>query len=73
MARNKRETPAQQFMTEITSVIIRWSEESDIDDHEMEQLAYVAVEEYYSSNMEFQPDQEFLDKLNEDDDEPTPA
>ncbi len=60
-------------MDEITSVIIRWSEESDIDDHEMEQLAYVAVEDYYNKDVGFEPDQSFLDKLNEGDDEPTPA
>jgi len=39
-------TPHQQFKNEHRAMLNRWLEESDIDDHEMAQIALTDVEEW---------------------------
>ena len=39
-------TPHQQFKNEHRVLLNRWLEESDIDDHEMAQIALTDVEEW---------------------------
>jgi len=49
------------------SVFIRWTEESDMGEETMEEIANEAYEQYFGTSIGFQADDEFLDKLNEED------
>ena len=73
MARKRGETQGEKFSNEIASVLIRWTEESDLKEHEMEQIAYARIERFFTSDVDFNPDPDFLDGLNEDFDEPPSA
>ena len=44
-------TPHQQFKNEHRALLNRWLEESDIDDHEMAQIALTDVEEWMDEDV----------------------
>ena len=46
-----RLTPHQQFKNEHRALLNRWLEESDIDDHEMAQIALNDVEEWMDEDV----------------------
>lgn len=69
----KDPTPAQKFRREISAVLIRWTEESDLSEEQMEHLAYYEVERFYSNSVDFETDPGWLDTWNEEDDGPSAA
>jgi len=61
-------TPHQQFKNEHRALLNRWLEESDIDDHEMAQIALTDVEEWMDEEVI-----EFNCDIDLDDDEESEA
>ena len=58
-------TPEKQFEDELSSVFVRWYEESDLDDVQMAHVAIGVIERFCGTDVEFEPDFDF----GEDDDE----
>ena len=58
--------PAQKFERELASVFVRWWEESDLDDHEMAEIALAVTDRFCSTDIEFESDQEFLDEIGDE-------
>jgi len=48
--------PAQKFERELASVFVRWWEESDLDDHEMAEIALAVTDRFCSTDIEFESD-----------------
>ena len=62
--------PLAMFKHEILNVFTRWSEESDLSVTDMIHGTVDIINRMHGDNegtVEFEPDQEFLDKLNEED------
>jgi hypothetical protein len=58
---------SDQFKTELRSHFLRWEEESDLDSVAMCHLAVEFLNEYMEEPVvEFEPDQDFKDALNDD-------
>jgi hypothetical protein len=59
-------TPHQQFKNEHRAMLNRWLEESDIDDHEMAQIALTDVEEWMDEEVvDFECDMSLDDEEHE--------
>ncbi len=59
-------TPHQQFKNEHRAMLNRWLEESDIDDHEMAQIALTDVEEWMDEEVvDFECDMDLDDEEHE--------
>lgn len=48
--------PSQKFRNELLSVIIRWTEESDISDELMEEVFLDVHERYFGTDIDFASD-----------------
>ena len=59
-------TPGEMFEHELSAVFVRWWEESDLEELEMSQIAIDVIERFCDTTVEFEPDQEFLDGLEEE-------
>lgn len=58
--------PLLKFANELMSVFIRWGEESDLDSIDMAQAATVVINNFCNEDtVEFEPDDDFIDKLEE--------
>ncbi len=53
------ETPEQMFENELSSVFIRWYEESDLDELQMSHVAIGVIERFCDTTVEFEPDFDF--------------
>lgn len=59
-------TPHQQFKNEHRALLNRWLEESDIEDHEMAQIALTDVEEWMDEEVvDFECDMDLDDEEHE--------
>jgi len=59
-------TPHQQFKNEHRALLNRWLEESDIEDHEMAQIALTDVEEWMDEEVvDFECDMSLDDEEHE--------
>ena len=59
-------TPHQQFKNEHRAMLNRWLEESDIEDHEMAQIALTDVEEWMDEEVvDFECDMSLDDEEHE--------
>ena len=45
------------FEKELSAVFVRWWEESDLEDHEMAEIAVTVIERFCDTDIEFEPDQ----------------
>ncbi|MAH48706.1 hypothetical protein CMI37_22965 [Candidatus Pacearchaeota archaeon] len=54
-------TPEEMFRHELSSVFVRWWEESDIDDLKMAQIAMEVIEVFCGEAVEFEADFGFDD------------
>lgn len=57
--------PAQKFERELASVFVRWWEESDLDDHEMAEIALAVTDRFCSTDVEFEADFEVEEEEEE--------
>lgn len=60
------ETPEQMFENELSSVFIRWYEESDLDELQMSHVAIGVIERFCDTSVEFDSDIDLSD-LEDDD------
>ena len=60
------EADAEKFKNEVHSVLLRWWEESDLDELDMGQVLLQLVEEFCESSVEFEADFD-LDEEEEED------
>lgn len=61
-----REEQQKLFTNEILGACIRWMEESDLDEMELAEAAVEALNLFTDNMLEFTPDPEFLEELNEE-------
>lgn len=61
----KEEGPGRMFERELSSVFIRWWEESDLDEVEMAQIAIGVIERFCDTSVEFEADFD-LDEIEEE-------
>ena len=63
-----KNTPAEiQFSNELLNVFLRWSEESDLTPLDMAEIATIVINNFCDETaIEFEPDQDMLDELDED-------
>lgn len=55
-----------KFKTEVLSVFRRWMEESDLEDMQMVEAVVEVINEFCQEDaVQFEPDPDFLDKLEE--------
>jgi hypothetical protein len=60
-----QEGPAQQFANELMSVFMRWYEESDLDDEDMEDTANFVIHQFCGKNLDFKADFNLNDEEEE--------
>ena len=67
---HKENTPAEiQFSTELLSVFIRWHKESDLTSLEMAEVATIVINNFCDqATVEFEPDQDLIDGLDDEED-----
>ena len=65
-AEKEDEGPLSKFANELMAVFCRWHEESELDEEDMEQAAQYVINQFCGKTLEFEPDSEFLNKLEED-------
>ena len=58
--------PQQQFKNEIHSVLLRWWEESDLDETDMAEALLELVDEFCGEALEFECEFEIDDEEDED-------
>ena len=58
---NREIGPAQKFEKELSSVFVRWWEESDLEDYEMAKIAMNVTERFCGTDVEFEADFELED------------
>ena len=60
--------PAEvQFSNELLNVFVRWSEESDLDEYQMAEIAAIVINNFCGDiAIEFEPDQQMLDDIEDD-------
>ena len=68
------QSPKQKFQAELLALFSRWSDESDLDVLEMAEASVEIINKVCNtpaiemeSDIEFEPDTDFTDKLNEED------
>lgn len=59
-------TPEEMFETELSSVFVRWWEESDLDELIMSQIAIEVVERFCDTTVEFDSDIDLSDMEDEE-------
>ena len=64
------DTPAEiQFSNELLAVFVRWQEESDLTPLEMAEVAAIVINNFCNEEtIEFEPDQDLIDRLDEEED-----
>lgn len=60
------EAPSVKFKNEVRSVLLRWWEESDLDEVDMGQALLELVDEFCETTVEFEADFDLEDEENED-------
>lgn len=60
------EADAEKFKNEVHSVLLRWWEESDLDEIDMGQVLLQLVEEFCQSSVEFEADFNLDEEEDED-------
>ena len=63
------EPDAKKFKNEVHSVLLRWWEESDLDETDMGEVLLQLVEEFCQSSVIFEADFDLDLDLNEDEEE----
>jgi|TARA_R110002167_G_scaffold265234_1_gene471927 hypothetical protein len=66
MSKKRQKTPEEQFDHELSSVFIRWWEESDLDELEMSRIAIEVTERFCDTTVDFESN---IDLSDMDDDE----
>lgn len=61
MTQNNLHGPAVQFERELSSVFVRWWEESDLDETDMAEIALGVIERFCDTTVEFESDIELDD------------
>lgn len=56
MPRKKKLQPIEQFENEVSSLFVRWWEESDLDEEEMSLAAVNVIERFCDTSVEFEAD-----------------
>lgn len=60
------EAPVVKFKNEVRSVLLRWWEESDLDEVDMGQALLELVDEFCETTVEFEADFDLEDEEDED-------
>ena len=54
--KKKKLEPIEQFENEVSSLFVRWWEESDLDEEEMAQATISVIERFCDTTVEFEAD-----------------
>lgn len=67
----KHKPPALMFSEELLGVFVRWSEESELDPLDMAEAAVAVINNFCNEPvMDFEPDAEFMEELDDVEVEP---